>query len=92
MIMGVKSNNNSSTYGTSKTYSGRKTRDCMQANGRALNIRAGMCRWSFSIVGLPQRQNTGLDTVVLRNSGFMRPDTNISIVFLLEDLDHVGPW
>lgn len=30
MSMGVKSNNNSSTYGTSKTYSGRKTRDCKQ--------------------------------------------------------------
>lgn len=29
-LMGIKSNNNSSTYGISKTYSGRKTRDCKQ--------------------------------------------------------------
>lgn len=64
MSMGVKSNNNSSTYGTSKTYSGRKTRDCKQMEEHLISEQECVVGL-LSMVGFSsETKNIGLITAV----------------------------
>lgn len=84
------SNNNSSTYGTSKTYSGRKTRDCKQMEEQCLSKQECLVALYVWMVSLRDK-NIRVKTVVLETVVVMKSEC-INIIFQLEDLSHVGSW
>lgn len=84
------SNNNSSTYGTSKTYSGRKTRDCKQIEEQCLSKQECLVALYVWMVSLRDK-NIRVKTVVLETMVVMKSEC-INIIFQLEKLSHVGSW